>query len=117
LHHVTGFGARTAGSNLIFGGIFLMIALLFGEQLLPVINLLPMSVLRVLLISAGTQLALTILDMQTRKEFYIVILIVGIALASDLAAGFFDRHSGCGDRAMGEAFSLMGNQYSISMIK
>ncbi len=82
------FGARTAGSNLIIGGIFLLIALLFGDQLLPVVNLLPMSVLGVLLIFAGTQLALTILDMQTRKEFFVVILIVGIALASNLAAGF-----------------------------
>ncbi len=82
------FGARTAGSNLIIGGIFLVIAIVFGDQLLPVINLLPMSVLGVLLIFAGAQLALTILDMQTRKEFFVVILIVGIALASNLAAGF-----------------------------
>ena len=82
------FGARTAGSNLIIGGIFLIIAVLFGDQLLPVINLLPMSVLGVLLVFAGIQLALTIIDMHTRKEFFVMILIVGIALASNLAAGF-----------------------------
>jgi sulfate permease, SulP family len=82
------FGARTAGSNLIIGGIFLSIALLFGDQLLPVINLLPMSVLGVLLIVAGSQLALTLLDIRTRKELFVVLLIVGIALASNLAAGF-----------------------------
>ncbi len=82
------FGARTAGSNLIIGGIFLTIALGFGDQVLPIINLLPMSVLGVLLIFAGTQLALTILDMETRKDLFVVILIVGITLASNLAAGF-----------------------------
>lgn len=82
------FGARTAGSNMIIGGLFLAIALFFGAQALPIINLLPMSVLGVLLIFAGAQLALTILDMQTRKELFVVILIVGITLASNLAAGF-----------------------------
>ncbi len=82
------FGARTAGSNLIIGAIFLVIALFFGDQLLPVISLLPMSVLGVLLVFAGTQLALTILDMQTRKDLFVVILIAGIALASNLATGF-----------------------------
>lgn len=82
------FGARTAGSNVIIGGIFLVIALFFGSQALAIINLLPMSVLGVLLIFAGAQLALTILDMQTRKELFVVVLIVGITLASNLAAGF-----------------------------
>ncbi len=82
------FGARTAGSNLIIGGFFLMIALLFGDQLLPIINILPFSVLGVLLVFAGIQLALTVIDIQTRKELFVVVLIVGITLASNLAAGF-----------------------------
>ena len=82
------FGARTGGSNLIIGTIFLVIALFFGDQLLPVINLLPMSVLGVLLIFAGIQLTLTIIDMKTRNELFIVMLIAGITLASNLAAGF-----------------------------
>lgn len=82
------FGARTAGSNMIIGGFFIVIALFFGTQILLIINLLPMSVLGVLLVFAGAQLALTILDMQTRKELFVVICIVGITLASNLAAGF-----------------------------
>ncbi|MBU1139038.1 MAG: sulfate permease, partial [Proteobacteria bacterium] len=82
------FGARTAGSNMIIGGIFLVIALCFGAQVLSIVNLVPMSVLGVLLIFAGAQLALTILDMQKRKELFVVVLIVGITLASNLAAGF-----------------------------
>jgi SulP family sulfate permease len=82
------FGARTAGSNLIIGGLFLGIALLFAQQIMPLVNMLPLAVLGVLLIFAGAQLALTILDMQTRKELFVVVLIVGITLAANLAVGF-----------------------------
>jgi len=82
------FGARTAGSNLIIGGIFLMLALFLGSHALAVIYTLPMAALGVLLMFAGAQLALTILDMQTRKELFVPILILGITLASNLAAGF-----------------------------
>jgi sulfate permease, SulP family len=82
------FGARTGGSNLIIGAIFIVLALLLGEHLMGVIYLLPMSALGILLIFAGAQLSLTLLDMRTRKEMFVPILIVGITLASNLAAGF-----------------------------
>lgn len=82
------FGARTAGSNLIIGTLFLTLALFLGKHILGVINLLPMAVLGVLLIFAGAQLALTLGDMRTRKELFIPIIILGITLASNLAAGF-----------------------------
>lgn len=82
------FGARTAGSNLIIGGFFLVVAIVFGKQIMLFINLLPMSVLGVLLMFAGAQLALTIIDLKTRKELFVVFFIVGIALATNLAVGF-----------------------------
>ncbi|MFO7964070.1 MAG: putative sulfate/molybdate transporter [Desulfobacterales bacterium] len=82
------FGARTGGSNLIIGAIFILLALLLGEHLLGVIYLLPMAALGVLLVFAGAQLSLTVLDMKTRKEMFVPIVIVGITLASNLAAGF-----------------------------
>jgi SulP family sulfate permease len=82
------FGARTGGSNLIIGAIFIILALFLGEHLMGVIYLLPMSALGILLIFAGAQLSLTILDMNTRKEMFVPILVVGITLASNLAAGF-----------------------------
>ena len=53
-----------------------------------VIYLLPMAALGILLIFAGAQLSLTLLDMKTRKEMFVPILVVGITLASNLAAGF-----------------------------
>jgi SulP family sulfate permease len=82
------FGARTAGSNLFIGAIFLMMAIFLGSHSLAVIYTLPMAALGVLLIFAGAQLTLTLLDMQTRKELFVPILILGTTLASNLAAGF-----------------------------
>jgi len=82
------FGARTAGSNLMIGAILILLPLLLGEGLLPVLTLLPMAVLGVLLVFAGAQLALTILDLQKRKDLFVAVLILGITLASNLAAGF-----------------------------
>ena len=82
------FGARTAGSNLVIGGLFLSLALLLGDQLVEVFHLLPMALLGVLLIFAGSQLALTILDIKERKDLFVVVLIVSITMVANLAAGF-----------------------------
>ncbi|MFH1491657.1 MAG: molybdate transporter family protein, partial [Pseudomonadota bacterium] len=82
------FGARTAGSNIIIGIIFILLAVLLGDHAINVFYLLPMSALGVLLLFAGSQLALTISDMNDRKALFIALLILGITLASNLAAGF-----------------------------
>lgn len=82
------FGARTGGSNLIIGTLFILLALFLGPHLLAVIHLLPMAALGILLVFAGTQLSLTLLDMKTKEALFVPILIVGITLASNLAAGF-----------------------------
>jgi SulP family sulfate permease len=47
-----------------------------------------MSILGVLLIFAGSQLALTVIDLEGRKDYFVVVLILGITLAGNLAAGF-----------------------------
>jgi SulP family sulfate permease len=44
--------------------------------------------LGVLLLFAGSQLALTILDVNERKDLFVVVTILGITLAANLAAGF-----------------------------
>ena len=82
------FGARTSGSNLMIGLIFVVLAALLGERILDVLNFLPMSILGVLLVFAGAQLAMTIMDLSQRKDYFVVTLILGITLASNLAAGF-----------------------------
>ena len=83
------FGARSAGSNLIIGAIFILLTLMLGNHILAVFNLIPMAILGVLLMFAGSQLALTVLDIKERKEMFVVVTILGITLASNLAAGFF----------------------------
>jgi len=82
------FGARTAGSNLMIGAIFLILAISLGMHVLAVVYLVPMSVLGVLLIFAGSQLALTIIDMRERKDLFVVLVMLGVTLASNLAIGF-----------------------------
>ena len=82
------FGARTAGSNLMIGAIFTALAILLGRHCLAIIYLLPLSVLGVLLLFAGSQLALTILDLKNRKELFVCLIMLGITLATNLAAGF-----------------------------
>jgi SulP family sulfate permease len=82
------FGARTVGSNLMIGIIFIALAILLGPHCLAIIFLLPLSVLGVLLLFAGSQLALTVLDLKDRKELFVCLIILGITLATHLAAGF-----------------------------
>ena len=82
------FGARTAGSNFMIGILFLVLALFLGVHALAVVYLLPMAILGVLLIFAGGQLALTIIDLTHRKDLFVSLLILGITLASNLAIGF-----------------------------
>jgi SulP family sulfate permease len=82
------FGARSAGSNLMIGAVFILFTLVLGNRILALFNLIPMAILGVLLLFAGSQLALTILDIRERKEMFVVVTILGITLASNLAAGF-----------------------------
>jgi SulP family sulfate permease len=47
-----------------------------------------MAALGVLLLFAGAQLAMTILDLKDRKELFVPLMILGITLASNPAVGF-----------------------------
>ncbi len=82
------FGARTGGSNLIIGVVFVLLATFLGNHVLMVVKLLPMSILGVLLLFAGGQLALTLIDIDGRKDLFVALIMLGITLASNLAAGF-----------------------------
>ncbi len=82
------FGARTPGSNLYIGGMLLVLALIFGENIVSVLCLLPLSVLGVLLLFAGLQLALMIRDLRGRKDLFVALLMLGVALVFNLAVAF-----------------------------
>jgi SulP family sulfate permease len=82
------FGARSAGCNMIIGGGFVLLAVLLGPGALSVAGLIPLSVLGALLIFAGGQLALTIMDLENKEEMFVSLTILVITLASNLAWGF-----------------------------
>ena len=83
------FGARTAGNNIIIGGFFLGVAILFGESSIEIIKLLPFSILGVLLFIAGAELMTMIRDLRGKREFYVPLVMLGITLMSNLAWAFF----------------------------
>jgi len=82
------FGARTAGSNLMIGLVFVALALFLGVHTIAIVNLIPFSVLGILLIFAGSQLALTIIDITDRRDLFVSMIMLGVTLASNLAAAF-----------------------------
>jgi SulP family sulfate permease len=82
------FGARTAAANVMIGSIFVTLAILFGQNALPILNLLPMSLLGVLLVFAGAQLALMINDLSERKDLFVALIMLGITLTVNLAVAF-----------------------------
>lgn len=72
----------------MIGFLFVALALILGNNIVSFFNLLPMSMLGILLIFAGAQLTMTIMDLEHRKDYFVATLILGITLASNLAAGF-----------------------------
>ena len=75
------FGARTGGAPLMIGGIFVVLGLAFGEAGLTILALIPNSVLGVLLIFAGLELCPLIRSLKTNEEYFVALLISGIALS------------------------------------
>ena len=75
------FGARTGGAPIMIGIIFVILALVLGELGLTILALIPNSVLGVLLVFAGLELCPLVRSLQTNEEFFIALLIAGIALA------------------------------------
>ena len=75
------FGARTGGAPIMIGTLFVVMALVFGEFGFTLLAMIPNSVLGVLLIFAGLELCPLIRSLKTNEEFFVALLISGIALA------------------------------------
>lgn len=82
------FGARTAGSNVMIGALSIALAIFLGNHALSIFYLLPMSILGILLVFAGNQLAMTILDVRDKNDLFVTLVMLGITIASNLAVGF-----------------------------
>lgn len=75
------FGARTGGAPIMIGVFFVIVALLFGEAGFALLAMIPQSVLGVLLVFAGLELCPLLRSLKTNEEYFIALLIAGIALA------------------------------------
>jgi SulP family sulfate permease len=75
------FGARTGGAPILIGSCFVVLALVLGELGFAILALLPNSVLGVLLIFAGLELCPLVRSLQSNEEYFVALLIAGIALA------------------------------------
>jgi SulP family sulfate permease len=75
------FGARTGGAPIMIGLFFVLLALVLGEFGLSLLAIIPQSVLGVLLVFAGLELCPLLRNLKTNEEYFVALLIAGIALA------------------------------------
>ncbi len=75
------FGARTGGAPVMIGAILVVMALAFGDLGFALLAMIPNSVLGVLLVFAGLELCPLVRSLKTNEEYFVAILITGIALA------------------------------------
>jgi len=75
------FGARTGGAPLMIGAFFTVMALALGDLGLTILSLIPNSVLGVLLVFAGLELCPLLRSLKTNEEYFVALLIAGIALS------------------------------------
>jgi hypothetical protein len=82
------FGARTGGSVVALGAIKMALAVLFGGSLLLWLQHYPGSVLGVLLVFSGLELAMVARDQTGREKFFVMLLTAGLCLGLNTAVGF-----------------------------
>lgn len=82
------FGSRTGGSNLIIGGIFIALALLFGTSAISVLGLIPLSILGILLLFSGIQLIKMLGDIRGAGNFIVVSTVAGLSLVTNMTVAF-----------------------------
>lgn len=69
------FGARTGGSVLIYGALFLFLGLFFSNSFQSLLNIFPLPILGVILLFEGLWLMMFIKDIiDSRKSFFIALL-------------------------------------------
>jgi hypothetical protein len=81
------FGARTGGSLIIYGSIFLILGLFFAAGFEQVVQVFPLPILGVLLLFEGIALMLLVRDEAPSRENFMIVLIVGL-LANGVPYGY-----------------------------
>jgi SulP family sulfate permease len=82
------FGSRTGGSNLIIGGIFITLALLFGASAISILGLIPLSILGILLLFSGIQMIKRLGDVKGAGSFVVVSTVAGLSLFTNMTIAF-----------------------------
>ena len=82
------FGARTGGSVLMLGIAKIVLGLAFGSAALVVLSAFPGSLLGLLLVFAGFELALPARECNDRDAFFIVLVTAGGILTVNTLVGF-----------------------------
>jgi SulP family sulfate permease len=96
------FGARTGRANLFIGGVFVLIALLFGRSIADLCRILPAPILGAFLLYVGVQHAGLVRDVLDVRREWAVALCIGLMtlvtgnLAAAFAAGFVLDRATCG---------------------
>lgn len=81
------FGARTGGSIIIYGSIFLVLGLFFASGFAQVIQIFPLPVLGVLLFFEGGVLMSAIRDQATDRRSFLIVIVTGL-IAVGLPFGY-----------------------------
>lgn len=81
------FGARTGGSVIIYGTLFLTLGIFFANGFENMIQIFPMPILGVILLFEGLALMLLIRDTSHSKSDFFLVLLVGL-MASGLPYGY-----------------------------
>ncbi len=81
------FGARTGGSVIIYGTLYLILGFFFASGFQNVIQVFPMPILGVILLFEGLALMLLIRDTTDTKSNFFLVLLVGL-IASGLPYGY-----------------------------
>ncbi|MBI4284055.1 MAG: sulfate permease [Chloroflexi bacterium] len=83
------FGARTGGAPLMLGALFIGLAVAVDGNVLPILSLIPYSVLGVLTIFVGVRHSLLVKDMRNLPDIVVVAVIATVAfITTNLAIGF-----------------------------
>jgi MFS superfamily sulfate permease-like transporter len=82
-------GARTGGANIMIGGLFILLALLFGPAALSLFSLIPFAVLGTLLVIVGVYHASLISNLKENSQLAIAAVVaVCTIFLGNLAYGF-----------------------------
>lgn len=82
------FGARTGGAVVLVGALKIAVALVFGAGITHVLQAFPLSILGIMLLFAGVELALPARDQTSRGDFFIALLTAVGIVAINTGVGF-----------------------------